>query len=43
MPNANITVYLTDEEYMVYIKHKEELNEKARSAFKEGLANDIIQ
>jgi len=34
MPNASITVYLTDEEYVKYVKQKEKVNEKVRELVK---------
>lgn len=37
MPNATISVYLTDEEYVKYLKKKEDLNQKAREIVKKGL------
>ncbi len=37
MPNATISVYLSDEEYLKYIKQKEHINEKAREAVKKEL------
>lgn len=30
MPNANVTVYFTDDEYVKYAQHKEEANAKIR-------------
>lgn len=35
MPNVNLTVYLSDEEYVNYISQKKDINEKARSLVKE--------
>ena len=37
MPNATISVYLSDDEYLKYIKQKEQCNEKAREAVKKEL------
>jgi len=34
MPNVNLTVYLSDEEYVDYISNKKEINEKARELVK---------
>lgn len=41
MPTVQISVYLTDEEYGKYVPVKEELNETARSSFKEALSKVI--
>ncbi len=37
MPNATISVYLSEDEYLKYIKQKEQCNEKAREAVKKEL------
>lgn len=37
MPNANISIYLTDEEYPTYIENKAQLNMTARDNFKAKL------
>jgi hypothetical protein len=34
MPNVNITVYLSDEEYLAYVPAKQEINENARTLVK---------
>ena len=37
MPNANVTIYLTDEEYIKYSQNKKDINEKAREIIKKEL------
>lgn len=34
MPNANIGIYLTDDNYFIYKDHKKEINNKIREALK---------
>jgi len=34
MPNTNITAYLTDEEYVKYVKDKKEINDKVKDYLK---------
>ena len=34
MPNTNITIYLTDKEYVEYVKNKEEINKEVRLLIK---------
>ena len=38
MPNVNLTVYLSDEEYVNYISNKKEINEMARELVKKEVA-----
>lgn len=35
MPNVNITVYLSDDLFVHYVKDKQNINEKARNLVKE--------
>ncbi len=35
MPNATISIYLTDEEYLKYVKKKKEINAKIKDYLKE--------
>lgn len=37
MPNVQVSIYLNDEEFSKYLKDKENINAKARSAFKSAL------
>jgi len=37
MPNTQVTIYLTDEDYVKYAKDKEKYNEIARIAFKKAM------
>jgi len=37
MPNTSISIYLSDEEYVIYVKKKVEINEKVRKLIKELL------
>lgn len=37
MPNISISVYLSDEEYVKYLKKKEDINTKAREIVKKQL------
>ncbi len=38
MPNATITTYLNDEEFLKYLKNKETINQKARDLVKKEVA-----
>ena len=38
MPNMTIPIYLSDEEYVIYVEHKEELREVLRTKAKRELA-----
>ena len=38
MPNANVTIYLTDEEYVNYLQHKKDINKKAREIIKKEIS-----
>jgi len=37
MPNTNISLYLTDDEYIKYVKVKRAINQKVREMIKEEL------
>ena len=37
MPNTSITIYLSDEDYVKYVKKKTQINEKLRIFIKELL------
>lgn len=37
MPNANISIYLNDKDYLLYVDNKEDINEEARKEFKKIL------
>ena len=39
MPNAILSVYFNDEDYIIYQKKKEELNQKAREYLKRLVRN----
>jgi hypothetical protein len=41
MPNANITIYFTDEEYIKYSKNKKQINSKARELVKKEVSSWI--
>jgi hypothetical protein len=38
MPNIQISIYISDDEFPRYLKKKEELHEAARDKFKQELA-----
>lgn len=37
MPNTNITIYLTDDEYLSYVEDKVDINKKVRELIKKCL------
>ena len=37
MPNTNICIYLSDEEYVKYVENKVEINQKVKSMVKKGV------
>jgi len=37
MPNASISIYLTDKEYVMYVPKKKEINIKIRALIKEEI------
>jgi len=38
MPNTNISIYLSDEEYVKYVEKKEEINKKVRDLIKKEIS-----
>ena len=40
MPNCTISVYLNDEDYEVYAKHKTSWNEEARQLIKQKIKGE---
>ena len=40
MPNASITVYFNDKDYLKYLKKKEQINAKARKFVKQQIEEE---
>jgi len=40
MPNTNISLYLNDSEYILYVEHKEIINKRVREIVKRMLAGE---
>ena len=37
MPNAQVTIYLTDDDYLKYLKNKKEINEITRATMRDEI------